>query len=384
MKFISKNTLFSLCLFLITTAIVFGQEVIQDTVKTKNTVVDLKRHKIDGVIATVGDFNILDSDIDKSFLELSSQGNSVKDITRCQMLGKLLEDKLYAHQAIQDSIIVTDDEVKSKMEEQLAYMVEQLGSMDKVVAYFKKSSEEDFRTDLSEIIKMNKLSSSMQKKIIDDVEITPEEVRSFFKRIPVAELPLFGAEMEVSQIVVAPKVSAEERQKVIDRLKEFKKDVLEGASFSTKAVLYSQDPGSSSNGGFYKMNKKTPFVKELREKGYKSDYLSDCRKKFNLQFVLNAEQLETLKNEVFIISNDVLSSKDYWLQIHGSIDNPEDFEVRWTGKLEMSPIISVEQEQSKSGCDVNFKFVCEDSSVFYAKLRWGYGQCITNIRLDIK
>ena len=64
--------------------------------------------------------------------------------------------------------------------------------------------------------------------------------------------------------------------------------------------------------------------------------------------------------------------------------NPEDFEVRWTGKLEMSPIINVEQEQSKSGCDVNFKFVCEDGSVFYAKLRWGYGQCITNIRLDIK
>jgi peptidyl-prolyl cis-trans isomerase SurA len=71
-----------------------------------------KTKKIDGIIATVGDFIILDSDIDKSYLELSSQGNSVKDITRCQMLGKLLEDKLYAHQAIQDSVKVTDAEVK--------------------------------------------------------------------------------------------------------------------------------------------------------------------------------------------------------------------------------------------------------------------------------
>jgi peptidyl-prolyl cis-trans isomerase SurA len=247
------------------TSFVWAQEIIQDSVKTKKTVVEIKRQKIDGVIATVGDFNILDSDIDKSFLELSSQGNSVKDITRCQMLGKLLEDKLYAHQAIQDSIVVTDDEVKTKMEEQLSYMVEQLGSMDKVVQYFKKTSEEDFRTDLAEIIKMNKLSSSMQKKIIDAVEITPEEVRNFFKKIPATELPLFGAEMEVSQIVVAPKVSPEERQKVIDRLNEFKKEVQEGSSFSTKAVLYSQDPGSSSNGGYYKMNKKTPFVKEFKD-----------------------------------------------------------------------------------------------------------------------
>lgn len=266
MKFINKIVVLSTCFFMMATSFVFAQEVIQDTVKAKKPLVQSnKRQKIDGVIATVGDYNILDSDIDKTFLELSSQGTSVKDISRCQMLGKLLEDKLYAHQAIQDSIIVTDDEVKSKMEEQLNYMVEQLGSMDKVVKYFKKTSEEDFKTELSEIIKMNKLSGAMQKKIIEAVEITPEEVRNFFKKIPANELPLFGAEMEVAQIVVTPKVSAEEKQKVIDKLKEFKKEVLEGSSFSTKAVLYSQDPGSSSNGGYYKMNKKTPFVKEFKD-----------------------------------------------------------------------------------------------------------------------
>lgn len=264
MKFINRKTVLSICFFLMLASVSYAQEIIKDTVKPAKTQMQGKR-KIDGVIATVGDFTILDSDIDKTFLELSSQGNSVKDITRCQMLGKLLEDKLYAHQAIQDSIIVTDDEVKSKMEEQINYMVEQLGSMDKVVAYFKKPSESDFRADLSEIIKMNKLSSSMQKKIIDGVEITPEEVRNFFKRIPTNELPQFGAEMEVSQIVVTPKVSQEEKQKVIDRLNEFKREVQAGSSFATKAVLYSQDPGSSSNGGYYKMNKKTPFVKEFKD-----------------------------------------------------------------------------------------------------------------------
>jgi hypothetical protein len=129
---------------------------------------------------------------------------------------------------------------------------------------------------------------------------------------------------------------------------------------------------------------KTPFVIELRSKGYRSDYLSDCRKKFNKQFVLNETQLETLKNEVFAVSNQVLSSKDYWLQIHGTMDEPDDFEVRWSGKQCMSPITKVEREVSNSDCDVNFKFTCEDGSVFSAKLRWGYGQCITNIRLDIK
>jgi len=266
MKFINKQMVLSVCLFVMTT-LASAQEVIQDTVKAKKPAkVSATMHrKVDGIIATVGDYMVLDSDIDKSFLEMTSQGNSVKDITRCQMLGKLLEDKLYAHQAIQDSIVVSDDEVKGKLEEQLSYMVQQLGSMDKVIKYFKKNNEEDFRTDLFEIIKMNKLTSEMQKKIVDAVEITPEEVRNFYKKIPTNELPVFGAEMEVAQIVIQPKVTDAEKQKVIDRLKEFKKEVQDGASFATKAVLYSDDKGSSATGGFYKMNRKTPFVKEFKD-----------------------------------------------------------------------------------------------------------------------
>jgi peptidyl-prolyl cis-trans isomerase SurA len=138
--------------------------------------------------------------------------------------------------------------------------------MEKVVKYYKKDSEEDFRTYFFDILKEQKLTSEMQKKIVDEVEITPEEVRNFFKTIPKADLPVFGAEMEVAQIVVIPKVSEAEKQKVIDKLNEFKKEIQEGSSsFSTKAVLYSQDPGSRATGGYYKMNRKTQFVKEFKE-----------------------------------------------------------------------------------------------------------------------
>lgn len=224
------------------------------------------RQKVDGVVATLGDYIVLDSDIDKAYLEMTSQGMSVAEITRCQMLGKLLEEKLYAHQAVQDSIIVTDDDVRDKMNRQIDYMVQQLGSMDKVVQYFKKPSEDEFRTDLYDIIKTNVLTEQMQRKIIDEVEITPEEVRTFFKRIPKEDLPVFGAEMEVSQIVIKPKVTQEEKDKVIEKLKQFKKDIQDGTStFFSKAVLYSEDPGSKSNGGYYKMSRKTPFVKEFKD-----------------------------------------------------------------------------------------------------------------------
>ena len=267
MKSIINQSVFTLLLLFFVQSFVQAQEIIvENTVDTIKNEVPYNKKKIDGIIAKVGDYIILDSDVDKSFLEISSQGGSVKDITRCQMLGKLLEDKLYAHQAVQDSLKVTDSEVRAMMEERLNYMVEQIGSMDKVVKYYNKTSEEEFRTFFFDVLKEHKLTSEMQKKIIDDVEITPEEVRSFFRKIPKSELPFFGAEMEVAQIVVTPKVSDAEKQKVIDKLNSFKKEVQEGgSSFATKAVLYSQDPGSRATGGYYKMNRKTPFVKEFKD-----------------------------------------------------------------------------------------------------------------------
>jgi peptidyl-prolyl cis-trans isomerase SurA len=266
MKYTNSKILLTIITLICSVFFTQAQEIIKDSVKTKPTLVSSsKKQKVDGVIATVGDYIILDSDIDKTYLELSSQNQSIKDITRCQLLGKLLEDKLYAHQAIQDSIVIRDEEVKERMNEQLNYMVEQLGSMEKVVSYFKKSNEEEFRNELFEITKMNKLTGEMQKKIIDAVEITPEETRNFFKKIPQSELPLFGAEMEVAQIVISPKISEEEKQRVVNRLKEIKAEVLAGASFKTRAVIYSDDKGSASSGGFYKINRKTQFVKEFKD-----------------------------------------------------------------------------------------------------------------------
>lgn len=266
MKLTTNKITLLFFLLLFSTVTIQAQEIIKDTANVAvKKVQSTKKQKIDGVIATVGDYIILDSDIDKSYLEISSQGGSIKNISRCQMLGKLLEDKLYAHQAIQDSVKVTDSEVKGMMDDRLAYMVQQIGSMEKVISYYKKNNEEEFKTYFFDVLKEQKLTSEMQKKIVDGVEITPEEVRNFFKKIPVAELPVFGAEMEVAQIVITPKISEAEKQKVIDKLNGFRKECLEGSSFATKAVLYSQDPGSSTNGGYYKMNRKTPFVKEFKD-----------------------------------------------------------------------------------------------------------------------
>jgi peptidyl-prolyl cis-trans isomerase SurA len=226
-----------------------------------------QRIKVDGVSSVVGDYVILESDIDKTIVEMESQGMSTKNVSRCELLGKLMEDKLYAHHAIQDSLEVSDEEIYDYVDQSIAYFTEQLGSIEKVLEFYKKPDELSFRDELFQINKLQKLSSMMQSKIVSEIEITPEEVRNFFKQIPENDLPTFGTELEISQIVLEPKVSEEEKERIINQLKSFKVDVEElGMSFSSKAVLYSQDPGSRSSGGKYTLHRKKPrMVKEFRD-----------------------------------------------------------------------------------------------------------------------
>jgi len=232
----------------------------------KDSTKAFKRVKLDGIAAVIGDYVILDSDIEKTLIDLKTQGASTEDVTKCGLLGKLMEDRLYAHQAVQDSILVSDDEVNSTGERQLQSLVQQIGSMDKVLKYYKKDNEADFRQELYKINKLRMLSERMQQSIVSEIDVTPEEVRQFFNKIPENERPRIGAEMEIAQIVKEPKPSDAEKQKVVDKLNAIKADVEDNdASFNVKAILYSQDPGSKSKGGFYSMTRETPFVKEFKD-----------------------------------------------------------------------------------------------------------------------
>tara|TARA_R110000868_G_scaffold98706_2_gene271766 strand:+ start:54280 stop:55722 length:1443 start_codon:yes stop_codon:yes gene_type:complete len=239
---------------------------VNDVSMALDTTNTFKRIKLDGVAAVVGDYLILESDIDKTLIDLRNQGVSADEVSRCGLLGKLMEDRLYAHQAVQDSILVADDEVNATSDGQIQQLISKVGSIEKVLAFYKKADEESFRDELYKINKLRMLSERMQRKIVSEIEITPEEVRQFFNKIPEDQRPVFGAELEIAQIVKKPEAPEEEKQKVIDRLNKIREDVLEkGSSFAVKAILYTEDPGSKPDGGYYKINKQTGFVKEFKD-----------------------------------------------------------------------------------------------------------------------
>ena len=266
--------------------------------------------KIDGVSAVVGDYVILESDIDKTLVEMKSQGIPTKAITRCQLLGKLMEDKLYAHHAIQDSLEISIEEIYSTVDQIVENFTQQLGTIEKVLDFYNKEDESSFRQEIFEINKIQKLSMLMQQKIVADIEVTPEEVRVFFENIPQQELPVFGTELEISQIVIEPKVSDKERDRIINQLSTFREDILErGSSFASKAILYSQDPGSRSSGGKYTLHRKRPrMVKEFRDEAFSLEE-GEISQPFKTDFGWHILQVDKIRGQEVDIRHILLTPK---------------------------------------------------------------------------
>lgn len=312
MKF-TTNLKFALTLVvLLSYTFASAQEIIEEGVVKKEVVRDTVTHeriKIDGVVAVVGDYIVLDSDLDKQFAQLEASGVSKSDMpNRCQLFGKLLEDKLYAHHAVQDSIVVNDLEIRSQVDQQFSYILEQMdGSLPRMLNFYNKDTEESLRDEMFEINKSQQLASRMKEKIVNDIEVTPEEVRQYFNEIPKEERPFFGTELKVAQIVIIPKISDVEKQKVVARLKEFKQDVLEnGASFTSKVVLYSDDVASRKSGGLYTLNRKRPqMVKEFRDVAF-SMQEGEISEPFETDFGYHIIYLEKIRGQEYDVRHILL------------------------------------------------------------------------------
>ena len=292
--------------------IINAQEIIDDETplveQPKDSVVNKTRIKADGVAAVVGDFIILESDLDREIAQLKAQGADLKELTRCELFGSLLESKLYAHQAIQDSVLVNELFISQNTEQQIQGILAQTkGDMQGLLEFYKKDSEEALREEMNEINKNRYLAQEMQAKITGDIEVTPEEVRTFFNDIPKDERPTFGTELKLAQIVIIPEVTQESKQAAIDKLKEFKKDIEDnGSSFVTKAIFYSEDGSKSDGGKLPTMNRKQPrMVKEFRDVVF-SMQEGEISEPFETDFGYHIVLLEKIRGQEYDVRHILL------------------------------------------------------------------------------
>jgi peptidyl-prolyl cis-trans isomerase SurA len=273
----------------------------QDSVKTIPLKVEEKdgnvRLKIDGVAAVVGEYLIIDSDIQKLQIDAKQQDIPESETTSCKMLERIMDNKLFAHHAIQDSLIVSEEMIMSRTEQQIQGIIEQVGNEQRVLDFYGKESIDDIKQELYDRNLERALAEEMQGTVVADVEVTPEETRNFFESIPADELPYFGDEVEVAQIVIEPQVGEEQIQAVIARLNEFRREVLEdGKAFATRAVLYSEDEGSKKSGGFYTLTRKDQFVKEFKDAAFSLNE-GEISKPFKTDFGYHILTVEKIRGQ---------------------------------------------------------------------------------------
>lgn len=203
---------------------------------------------VDQIIAVVGGNIILKSEIEQMHMNQQAQGITSDGDMKCEILENFLIDKLLIAEAEQDTLItVTPSQVNQQMDQQMQMYLSHFETEKAVEQYFNKSIQM-IKADMQEGIRNQQLSQQMRQKIVEDVTVTPSEVRYNYKNLTAEEIPTIPTQYEYAQITLQPKIEMEEQNRVKAKLREYKKRIENGSSFATMAVLYSEGP-SAPNGG---------------------------------------------------------------------------------------------------------------------------------------
>ena len=199
---------------------------------------------LDRIVALVNDQMILESDI--NFYKLkTTDTNSVS----CKVLYRLILDKLLYSKAIKDSIIVNDEEIDGELENRLQYFINVFGTQEKFEKYYNKTLSE-LKVDFREDLKQQMLADRAKGKLLSGMNPTPRDVKDYFESLHMDSIPYYNAEVQMAQIVFLPKITREAKRAMKKKAEKIRLELLNKESgFSTQAILYSDDPGSASNGG---------------------------------------------------------------------------------------------------------------------------------------
>ena len=305
----------------------------QDSGDNISNVKDSTLTLIDGVFAVIGDHVIFHSDIHEQILQYQTQGSNIENL-REQVIEDLFFQKMLLHFAAIDSVQIDANEIENTINQRIVFFEQQLGSQEKIEEYFQKSIVE-LVNELKPIVKDQLLVQKMQYEIIKNINISPSELESFYHNLPADSIPIIETQFQIAQILKKPDASSFAVEETLSKLEDLRNRILKGADFSTMAILYSEDPGSSRNGGAYYSVKKGFFVKEFEAVAFslQIDQISEI---FETEYGYHIVQLiDRRGNEIDVrhilmtpkISNqDMLDAKSFLEALRNDIiDNTMDF-----------------------------------------------------------
>ena len=266
-----------------------------------------KGQSIDRVIAVVGGNIATQSELETQYLQMLSQGMEPDDLTRCRLYEEILYQKLLLNQSQIDSVVVSDSQVEDELGRRLDYFIAQIGSKEKLEEYYEKSLLE-IKDEFRKLIRDQLLVQTMQQQLTTDVKVTPNEVRRFFAKIPVDSLPYVNSEIQLGRIMIKPKISQDQLDEARHKAEDLRQRVLDGEKFSTLAVLYSEDPGSSKKGGDLGFFSRGQMVPEFESVAFrmKNDSVSEI---FKTEFGYHFMQMIERRGEQANVRHILIKSK---------------------------------------------------------------------------
>lgn len=230
--------------------------------------VQAQKKNIDKVVAVLGNNVILLSELNQQYAQFLNSGNPNNESVKCYILQQMLVQKLLKQQAEIDSVMVDDRQVDDEVDRRMRSSIQRAGGQDRLEQFLNKSVlqyKDEIRPDIKDALIANK----MQGKITENVSITPVEVKKYFESYPKDSLPDITTELEIGEIVLHPELTKAEKQRFYDKLDAIRLRVKSGEDFGFLAKTYSEDPGSSPDGGDLGFFDRTQMVKEFTAYAFK-------------------------------------------------------------------------------------------------------------------
>jgi len=223
----------------------------------------------DRIIAIVGNHIILQSELNFQIYNYVSQtGNQqITEELVQQIFQKMLVDKIILAKSEQDSIIVTQDEIKKQTDARIKELIDQFGSEKNIentygitIGKIRDILAEQIETSL----KVNRLK---QKKFGYGISVTNSEVIKFYNDYR-DSIPPVPETFELYQIVRIPKISEEAKYIARKKAEQILDSLKSGADFSELARRNSDDSLSALQGGNLGRSKRGTFVKEFEDAAF--------------------------------------------------------------------------------------------------------------------
>ena len=248
----------------------------------------------DEVVAVVGRDAILKSDIDARELMARMQNPelaTVKGLSRT-ILDGLIDQKIILAKARIDSLKIDENAIEAATNDRFKQLSLRFPSRNEMQARFGKSAA-GIREEIHQEMRNQELIDTLRRKKSAGVTVSYDETMAFYKenKDRLTDIPDGVA---VSQILKYPSVTAESRAQSLAMIQQVSTELKAGADFAELARKYSQDPGSSRNGGDLGYVQKGELIKsfedaanELKE-GQVSDVV-ETRYGFHLIQMLNKD-----------------------------------------------------------------------------------------------